>query len=351
GNALLAVKVTTLPAAGSLTIDGVAVSADASISAADIAAGKLVFTPGADGNGSGYGSFTFQVEDDGGTDNGGVALAGTANTITIDVNSVNDEPSGTDATVATNEDTAYTFAAADFGFSDSDGNALLTVKITTLPAAGSLTLDGNPVVEGDSISATDIADGKLVFTPDADGNGSAYANFTFQVQDDGGTDNGGVDLDQIANTITIDVNAVNDAPSGADATVATNEDSAYTFAAADFGFSDSDGNALLTVKITTLPAAGSLTLDGNPVVEGDSISATDIADGKLVFTPDADGNGSAYANFTFQVQDDGGTDNGGVDLDQIANTITIDVNAVNDAPSGADATVATNEDSAYTFAA
>ena len=41
-----------------------------------------------------------------------------ANTITIDVTPVNDAPAGDDNTVTTNEDTAYTFAAADFGFSD-----------------------------------------------------------------------------------------------------------------------------------------------------------------------------------------------------------------------------------------
>ena len=45
--------------------------------------------------------------------------------------------------------------------------------------------------------------------------------FTFQVQDDGGTANGGVDLDQSANTITINVTSVNDAPAGTDKTVTT----------------------------------------------------------------------------------------------------------------------------------
>ena len=56
----------------------------------------------------------------------------------------------------------------------------------------------------------------------------------------------------------------------------------------------------------------------------------------LMFTPAANANGTAYASFTFQVQDDGGTANGGVDLDQSANTITINVTSVNDAPAGAD---------------
>ena len=41
----------------------------------------------------------------------------------------------------------------------------------------------------------------------------------------------------------------------------------------------------------------------------------DITAGKLKFTPAANANGAGYASFTFQVQDDGGTANGGVDLD------------------------------------
>ena len=99
-----------------------------------------------------------------------------------------------------------------------------------------------------------------MFTPAANANGNGYASFTFQVQDNGGTANGGVDLDPSPNTITVNVTPVNDAPSGADKTVITNEDTAYTFTVADFGFSDpndSPANALLAVKITTLPGAGS----------------------------------------------------------------------------------------------
>src|SRR5207253_9159230 len=61
---------------------------------------------------------------------------------------------------------------------------------------------------------------------------------SFQVQDNGGTANGGVDLDQSPNTMTINVTSVNDAPAGTDNTVTTSEDTAHTFTAADFGFTD-----------------------------------------------------------------------------------------------------------------
>src|SRR5207253_708283 len=119
----------------------------------------------------------------------------------------------------------------------------------------------------------------LVFTPAANANGATYASFTFQVQDNGGTANSGVDLDQSPNTMTLAVTSVNDAPAGTDNTVTMLEDGSHTFTAAEFGFTDptdagsaAGANSLLAVKITTIPAAGSLTLSGVAVTAGQTIS-------------------------------------------------------------------------------
>src|SRR2546423_1431822 len=84
-NSLLAVNITTLPAAGSLTDNNVAVVAGQFIPVADITGGKLNFTPAADVNGSPYTTFTFQAQDDGGSTNTGVSLAQTAHTINLNV--------------------------------------------------------------------------------------------------------------------------------------------------------------------------------------------------------------------------------------------------------------------------
>src|SRR5205085_2017807 len=229
------------------------------------------------------------------------------------------------------EDTAYTFTASDFGFSDtsdSPANSLLAVKITTLPGAGTLTNNGVAVTAGQVVSVADINSGLLVFTPVANANGTGYASFTFQVQDSGGTSNGGVDLDQSANTLTVNVTSVNDAPAGTNNTVTTLEDTTYTFTAADFGFSDtsdSPANTLLAVKITTLPGAGTLTNNGVAVTAGQFVSVSDINSGLLVFTPIANANGAGYASFTFQVQDNGGTATSGSNLAATANTLTVNV--------------------------
>jgi len=130
--------------------------------------------------------------------------------LSITVTNQNEAPAGTDKTVTIDEDSSKTFSAADFGFSDVDGNSLAAVKISTLPTAGSLKLDGVAVTVGQEVLTADI--GLLTFTPAANANGTGYATFTFQVRDNGGTANGGQDTDQSANTITVDVTAVNDTP-------------------------------------------------------------------------------------------------------------------------------------------
>jgi hypothetical protein len=167
----------------------------------------------------------------------------------------------------------------------------------------------------------------ITYTNSSDAPSTATRTVTFVAND--GTSNSTVDSRQIT------VTAVNDAPSGASKTVTTNEDAGYAFATSDFGFSDpTDGgaNTLLAVKITTLPATGLLTLSGSAVTLGQYVSAANITSGLLVFTPAANTNGAANASYTFQVQDNGGTANGGADLDPTPRTITVNVTAVNDAP-------------------
>ena len=76
-------------------------------------------------------------------------------TFVITVTGVNDAPAGTDNTVATIEDTPYTFTAADFGFTDPNdtpANALQSVLITTLPAAGSADALGQRLAAATEVS-------------------------------------------------------------------------------------------------------------------------------------------------------------------------------------------------------
>jgi hypothetical protein len=118
---------------------------------------------------------------------------------------INHAPSGTNGAVSVLENGSYTFATADFGFSDPiGGNALQAVEITTLPTAGALT-DNGVITAGQFVSASDIASGLLVYTPNSGGRGAPYDSFEFQVQDNGGTANGGVNTDPSPRTMTINV--------------------------------------------------------------------------------------------------------------------------------------------------
>lgn len=119
---------------------------------------------------------------------------------------------------------------------------------------------------------------------------------------------------------------INSAPTGADATFIVNESSTFTFSAANFGFSDMNDMLLhnfLGVYIDTLPGAGVLLLNGNAVTAGQFIAVADIPN--LTYTAPAYTFGMTMPTFNFRVKDDGGTANGGIDTDPIANTITFNI--------------------------
>ncbi len=263
----------------------------------------------------------------------------TASGFLLTVTSVNDAPSGTDATLTLSEDLPLALRLADFGLRDpldSPANALGSVTIVTPPAAGSLRLNGSAVAAAAVVNATDIAAGRLVYVPVANRFGSNADTLVFRVRDDGGTANGGVDTAAATNTLRFDVLSVNDAPAGTDRRVVIDEDGAYTFAVADFGYSDlndAPADTFASVRITTVPVVGALRLAGTPVVAGASVTTTDIAAGRLVYTPPANANGNGLAGFTFQVRDSGGNANGGIDTDPTPRRMDIDVRPVNDAPS------------------
>ena len=241
---------------------------------------------------------------------------------------VNDAPTASAKTVSTDEDTAYTFKVADFGFTSVKSGATLNhMKITALPGAdkGTLSVGGTAitgVTTPRQVTKTGLDAGNLTYTPPANANGAAFATFAFKVND-------GVADSDMAYTITINVNAVNDPLTGSDKTVSTDEDFSYTFGEADFAFSDVDAGATLGhVKITSLPGSnqGTLSVGDTPIASvSPPLQVTKDELGTLTYTPPTNAFGAAFATFDFKVSD--GTDDS---VDEY--TITIDVNAVNDPP-------------------
>ena len=253
---------------------------------------------------------------------------------------VNDAPTASAKTVSIDEDTAYIFKEDDFGFTSVKAGATLNhMKITALPGAdkGTLSVGGTAitgVTTPRQVTKTGLDAGNLTYTPPANANGAPFATFAFKVND-------GVADSDMAYTITINVNAVNDPITGSDKTVSTDEDTAYIFKEADFAFSDVDAGATLGhVKITSLPGSnqGTLSVGDTPIASvSPPLQVTKDELGTLTYTPPTNAFGAAFATFNFKVSD--GTD----DSDK-AYTITIDVNAVNDPPVAVTDNAETSED-------
>ncbi len=205
GHALSAVLVSG-PTHGSLNLD---------------ADGGFRYEPA--GNYYGSDSFTYKATD--GTAESNVA------TVAITVRSVNDAPRAMDDAFGVDEDQPLTVGALGVlaNDSDEDGTGLLKAVLVTGARDGKVTLN---------------EDGGFTYTANADFNGAD--GFSYQASD-------GEALSNIA-TVTITVNAVNDAPVASSQSVTTESEEmiAVTLAARD-----QEGSAL-TYRIVSGPTSGSL---------------------------------------------------------------------------------------------
>jgi len=258
---------------GSLKIGATAATATAWAAGSNdtVDAGHSAFWQGkANANGL-LAAFTAVAKDNNGTE------SATPITAKVAVTAINDAPAGANKIIAMQEDKAYVFKTADFGFTDPNDNppnSLQAVKINNLPTDGALKLNGVAVSAGQLVSVAAIANSQLRFTPDADGNGNNYAKITFQVQDDGGVANGGNNLDPTANTLSFNVAPVNDLPTGA--VKITGQATQGKTLSASNTLADVDGLGIITYTwkagATVLATGGSYTLKAGDV--GDKITVT-----------------------------------------------------------------------------
>src|SRR5690606_19564078 len=129
----------------------------------------------------------------------------------------------------------------------------------------------------------DPSNGKITFTPDADFNGEAV--FSYTVTDDG------FPLPGLSSTttVTVTVNAVNDAPRTQPDVAETDEDTPVDIAVLD---NDTDVDGTLPTQLVSIhsqPQHGELT--------------TNLATGVITYAPDADYYGPD--SFEYAVMDDG----------------------------------------------
>ncbi|MEK9770545.1 MAG: Ig-like domain-containing protein, partial [Betaproteobacteria bacterium] len=250
---------------------------------ASISGNLLTYNANQDWNGTE--SFSYSAND--GQDDSNVS------SIVIHVNAVNDAPVTIDATAETDEDTAVEITLTGTDIDVGDQLNFSTVQSNN----GTISYNGN------------IA----TYTPTANFNGTD--TFTFKAND--GTD------DSNTSTVTITVASVNDAPVANDVTASMNENKIagrYQPVTITLDATDVEGDDL-TYSIVGTPSNGTL---------------GSISDNQIIYTPSQDYNGED--TFTYKAND--GT------ADSNTATVTVTINAVNDAPVTTDQTASTDEDTA-----
>lgn len=302
--------------------------------------GNLTFTPAVNAHGS---ALVTVIPVDSGINTAPNDNTGIAQTFTITVNPVNDNPSyvlGTDVTV--NEDSGA-FPATVKATAILPGGGVGSFKETSdllsfefTPTAGTVggVVQSSPNFGAPSLfsvaPAINATTGELTFTPAPNANGSITYSVLVR-------DNGTGDLASVADTIIINVSAVNDQPSITQvfSNVTLNEDStAYTTIIAGptgtgLGFlttalvdrgANNDPNEAAQTLTYTVTNTNTALFSIDPVIS---------AAGNLTFTLTADAYGSATVSV---VPVDSGSNTAPNDSTGAAVTFDITVNSINDEP-------------------
>ncbi|MDA3962797.1 MAG: tandem-95 repeat protein, partial [Planctomycetota bacterium] len=269
----------------------------------DPSSGDLVFTLAADANG-GPDTVTVEINDNDGTGNNT-----SSDTFTITITAVNDAPSFdalSDPPAIDEDDGAQSIASFVTGLSPGGGSDESGQTVVfTLTTSNDALFSALPAIDGS---------GTLAYTVNADQSGDV--DVTVQANDQQGANN------IFEDTFTISVTAVNDPPTltlaktAAEAALTEDDLAAKSFA----GFiaaSGPGGGGDESGQTVTLSVTGNT----NPSLFA---SAPTINGNALEFTLAAEQNGSA--DLTIAADDGQGANNTTTD------TVTITVNAVNDAP-------------------
>ncbi|WP_252949809.1 Ig-like domain-containing protein [Pseudoalteromonas shioyasakiensis] len=277
-----------------LTIDNVTITQAPAHGKVSInsASGTISYKPNADFFGSD--SFTYSVKDD-------QSLISNIAVVKLTVNSVNDAPVANNDVAQLLEDTAHS----------------INVLGNDLDVDGSLDKSSLEVVTEPEHGSTQIVDGMISYTPNANSNGED--SFSYRVKDDLGV------WSNNAN-VFITITAVNDAPLANNDVIQIDEDESVII---DVTGNDSDVDGSIdedSVKVVTEPAFGNV---------------INNVDGTVSYTPVS--NYVGFDSFTYSVLDNEGAESNTA-------SVTITVLAVNDAPmiESAPVTSAT-QDEAYSY--
>ena len=201
-------------------------------------------------------------------------------TVTINVSNVNEAPTAVNDTATTDEDQSVRIDVLANDTDPDTERAALTVSVLRDP------LDGTARVESDRT---------ITYTPNA--NFAGENSFTYSVSDGSLSD---------AGSVTVTVEAVNDAPTAVNDTATTDEDQSVRIDVLDNDTDPDTPQANLRVSVLTQP------LNGRARVESDRT---------ITYTPKL--NFAGRDPFTYRLSDGSLSDDG---------SVTVTVEAVNDAP-------------------
>ena len=283
---IVAIGALNPPAAGTVTVPGLG----------SISATEITYQPALNFNGTA--TVTYTIRDD----NSSTSGSDTA-TLTITVTPVDDTPTAVNDSYTTNEDTTLVISDLTGNDTGIDG-AVRVVGVTTTGTNGAVTIN---------------SDTQVTYVPNANFNGTD--SFVYTVRDDADATSSTATA-----TVTITVVPVDDAPVASNDNYTTDEDVTLTITDATNNDTGIDG----TVRLTAASVAAS-----QGAVSVDSTT-------QLTYTPATNFNGTA--TITYTIRDDA------VAGSLTANgTITVTVNAIDDAPTAVNDNATTDEDTPLTI--
>ncbi len=336
GDSLQQVMITDLPANGSLTLNGVAVTDDQVISKADIDAGLLAFAPDADASGAGYSSFNFKVHD-------GTAFSDAQYGMTFDVTAVADSPSlsvESPSDTISRQEFNTDFSSRNMG---AEGWSGTNYQQYTVNGNYTHRLDNNQTISRtiDTSEGNDFVLTLKVYDGYATGdstelqviwNGQEIGTLspTWNAQNQSitlpalGTDSGVLSLQTIngGSTYLDDIKLNQDLPN-----LVVDEDTSGTIDLA-VALADLDGSETLTLTVSGVPAGAEIT-DGVNTVQstGSDIDISGWNQDALSITPAADDNSDFDIVFSATSAEGSNSDTATTER-----TVVVTVNAVLDAP-------------------
>ncbi|MBN8196080.1 Ig-like domain-containing protein [Thalassospira povalilytica] len=310
---ILSVTISDIPAGSTLSAGTVNPDGTVTLTAAELAG--LTITPPEDFSGS----FDLTVT---ATSSDGADTASIADTLSVTVDPVADAPTLSVDPASGNEDSAI---ALDITAGLTDADETLSVTISDIPAGS--TLSAGTVNPDGTVTLTAAELAGLTITPPEDFSGSFDLTVT-------ATSSDGADTASIADTLSVTVDPVADAPTLSVDPASGNEDSAI---ALDITAGLTDADETLSVTISDIPAGS--TLSAGTVNPDGTVTLTAGELAGLTITPPEDFSGSFDLTVT-------ATSSDGADTASVADTLSVTVDPVADAPTLSVDPASGNEDSA-----